>query len=71
MKGRYRVIVTTDAQKYEFETIIERSDTATSEELNAALAPAARRYLESIGVRAPAVRNKFINLDYEFLGRAE
>lgn len=71
MKARYRVIITTDKQRYEFETVIERSDRGGGEELNAALAPEALRHLESLGGDTSfGTRGGFTNLEYEYLGPA-
>lgn len=71
MKARYRVIITRDRQRYEFETVIERSDRATDEELIAALSPEARRHLESFGGDTSfGTRGGFTNLEYEYLGPA-
>lgn len=71
MKGRYRVIITTDTKRYEFETIIERNERASSEELTAALVPEAQRYLKSLGDdTSTGTRGGFTNLEYEYLGPA-
>jgi len=71
MKAKYKVIITVDKQRYEFETIIERSDRTTPEELNAALAPEGQRHLESLGDDASfGTRGGFTNIEYQYLGPA-
>lgn len=68
MKAKYLVTIATDDEQYEFETVIERGDRISDEELIAVLAPEARRYLESIGKDVShGARRGFTNLYYNFL----
>lgn len=69
MKAKYLVIINTDDKQYEFETVIERGDKISDEELIAALYPEAERYLESLGNDGEnGVRRQFRSLSYNFLG---
>lgn len=68
MKVRYLVTITTDDKQYEFETVIERGDRISDEELIAALSPEADRYLASLGNEgAYGKRRQFRSLNYNFL----
>lgn len=68
MKAKYLVIIDTDDERYEFETVIERGDKISDEELIAILTPEALKYLESIdkGASSGELRG-FTNLYYNFL----
>ncbi|MBJ6567631.1 hypothetical protein N8X72_01050 [Enterobacter hormaechei subsp. hoffmannii] len=69
MKAKYLVIISTDDEQYDFETVIERGDRISEEELIAALSPEADRYLESLGNEgAYGKRRQFRKLSYNFLG---
>ncbi|MEA3657488.1 hypothetical protein VBL46_02925 [Enterobacter hormaechei] len=64
MKAKYLVIISTDEEQYDFETVIERGDRISDEELIAALSPEAERYLESLGNEgAYGKRRQFRSLD--------
>lgn len=68
MKAKYLVTITTDEKQYEFETVIERENRMSDEELTAALAPEADRYLKSLGNEgAYGKRSQFRSLNYSFL----
>lgn len=68
MKAKYLVTITTDDKQYEFETVIDRGDRISDEELIAALSPEADRYLESLGNEgAYGKRRQFRSLNYNFL----
>lgn len=68
MKAKYLVSITAYERQFEFETVIERGDRISDEELNAVLAPEAYRYLESIEKGLPSGQRKgFTSLSYDFL----
>ena len=71
MKARYRVFIKTTERTHEFETVIERSDSSTNEELTAALFPKAMEYLETLGGdESSGTRGGFNNVFWEYLGPA-
>lgn len=68
MKAKYLVIIDTGDEQYKFETIIERGEKTSDEELIAALYPEAERYLESLGNEgAYGVHRQIINLSFNLL----
>lgn len=68
MKAKYLVTIDTDDERYEFETVIERGDKISDEELIAILTPEVLQYLDSIDNGASSgERRGFTKLHYNFL----
>ncbi|EJD4606502.1 hypothetical protein ABV792_RS24615 [Escherichia coli] len=68
MKAKYLVTIDADDEQYEFETVIERGDKISDEELIAILTPEALQYLDSIKKSAlSGERRGFTKLYYNFL----
>lgn len=72
MKAKYLVTIDVDNEQYEFETIIERGDKISEEELIAILTPKALQYLESIDKGSSSGKQRgFTKLYYSFLDIVE
>ncbi|CAM7605900.1 hypothetical protein [Citrobacter freundii] len=68
MKAKYLVIIDTDDEQHEFETVIERGDKISDEELIAILTPKALQHLDSIdNGTSSGERRGFTKLYYNFL----
>ena len=72
MKAKYLVTIDVDNGQYEFETVIERGDKISDEELIAILTPKALQYLESIDKGSSSGEQRgFTKLYYSFLDIVE
>lgn len=68
MKAKYLVTIDTEHGQYEFETVIERGDKISDEELIAILTPEALKYLRTMDKDTSSGRRRgFTKLYYNFL----